>query len=98
MPGLFTAHRVRALPARTHFQINLHGVTGQKSRETSDVRCAMAVGPADPVAYWSGRGRFPPDRTSQGRNLTGRGGERSLPGVTKEILTLVRRIFFDEAA
>lgn len=32
MPGLFTAHRVRALPARTHFQINLHGVTGQESR------------------------------------------------------------------
>ena len=32
MPVLFTAHRVRALPARTHFQINLHGVTGQKSR------------------------------------------------------------------
>ena len=48
-----------------------------------------------PVAYWSGRGRFPPDRTSQGRNLTGRGGERSLPGVTKEIPTLVRRNFFE---
>ena len=32
MPVLFTAHRLRALPARTHFQINLHGVTGQKSR------------------------------------------------------------------
>ena len=34
MPVLFTAHRMRALPARTHFQINLHGVTGQKSRMT----------------------------------------------------------------
>ena len=38
-------------------------VTGQKSRETSGVRGAKAVGPADLVAYWSGRGRFPPDRT-----------------------------------
>lgn len=34
MPVLFTAHRERALPARTHSQINLHGVTGQKSRMT----------------------------------------------------------------
>ena len=70
MPVLFTAHRVRALPARTHSQINLHGVTGQKSRETSGVRGAKAVGPADLVACFPGRGRFPPDRTSQGRNLT----------------------------
>ena len=72
-------------------------VTGQKSRETSDVRCAMAVGPADPVAYWSGRGRFPPDRTSQGRNPTERGGERSLPGVTRKVPTHSCWNFSDEA-
>ena len=45
MPGLFTAHRVRALPARTHFQINLHGVTGQKSRmsELFAAHCLRAL-------------------------------------------------------
>ena len=45
-------------------------VTGQKSRETSGVRGAKAVGPADLVACFPGRGRFPPDRTRQGRNPT----------------------------
>ena len=48
-----------------------------------------------PVAYSPGRGRFPPERTSREEASSDDGGERSLPGVTKEVPAHPRRNFFD---
>ena len=70
MPVLFTAHRVRALPARTHFQINLHGVTGQKSRMSelfaAHWKPVLPAAGRDSLHYGaaavqSAAGRCPPD-------------------------------------
>ena len=48
-----------------------------------------------PVAYSPGRGRFPPERTSREEASSDDGGERSLPGITKEVPAHPRRNFFD---
>ena len=70
MPVLFTAHRVRALPANIHLRIYRHAVTGQKSQMTEYfvAHCLRALPAAgrDSLHYGAAAvqpaaGRCPPD-------------------------------------